>query len=139
MRSVLLPCLLLIACATVAVTPATRAPDWAALADESTVVLVTRDADGDERVTTVWLVVVDGEGFIRTGATRWFANLERDPRLGFRAAGSEYPLAVEFVRDPEVGARVDAAFRAKYGFANSVVTFFRRDPKRMRLVSRSGG
>jgi len=113
-------------------------PNWDMLADEGTIQVVTRDADGDERVTTIWLAVLDGQGFIRTGSSRWFANLERDPKLRLRAAGAEYALASEMVRDADLSARIDAAFSAKYGFSDRVIGWFRSSSgtNRMRLVSR---
>jgi len=128
---------LLLACASVPLVPADDAPDWSALAAENTVEIVTIDPDGDERITTIWLAVVEGTGFIRTGGSRWFANLERDPKLRMRAAGKEYPLQVEPVKDAAQAEKIDAAFREKYGASDRFISIFRgNDPNRMRLQPR---
>ena len=126
-RSALVLCLTftLLACASVPLKTATTAPDWSALANEETIELVTRDSDGDVRETTVWLVVVDGVGTIRTGNTHWFANLTRDPALRVRMAGTEYALRTELVKDPDTRKRINDAYRAKYGVQDRTVLLFR--------------
>jgi len=135
----LLPLVLtFLACATPsAPIVAEGRPNWDMLADLGTVEVVTADADGEARVTTIWLAVVDEQGYIRTGDTRWFANLKRDPALKLRAGGAEYAVKSELVEDAALNTRIDAAFRTKYGFSDRVVSFFRGDgSNRMRLVPR---
>ncbi len=90
------------ACASSPPPPADAPPDWAALASVGTPRIVTIDPDGDERVTRIWLAVVDGQGFIRTGQTRWFRNIERDPDVMLRAGGSAHPLRAVLERDTDV-------------------------------------
>ena len=117
--------LCVVSCASVPLQQASAPPDWSAVSDEETIEVVTRDPDGDVRETTIWLVVVDGVGTIRTGNTRWFANLQRDPNLKLRVAGAEYPMRIEMITDPEQRARVAEAFRAKYGIQDRTVLLFR--------------
>ena len=127
----------LVACASLPPKPASGPVDWGALANEETIELVTRDADGDVRETTVWLVVVDGTGTIRTGNTRWNENLTRDPALLVRMAGAEYPLRIERVTDEAARARINAAYRTKYGVQDRIVQLFRgADVNMMRLLPR---
>jgi hypothetical protein len=127
----------LFACATQPVAPGTPPVDWARADQESVVMVVTNDEDGDERRTKVWLVGVDGEGYLRTGETRWFANLERDPKLALEVAGVSYPMQVEFVHDTELSLKITAAFRAKYGFEDRMSGLMRRGAvSHMRLVPR---
>ncbi len=130
--------LLFLACASTPPPVVTEgSPNWDMLADLDTVQVVTADADGDLRVTTVWLAVLEEQGFIRTSDTYWFANLERDPALKLRAGGAEYALKRELVADAALGSRIDAAFRAKYGFSDRVISLFRGGSmRRMRLVPR---
>ncbi len=99
-------------------------PDWNTLAGEETVSLATHDADGALCDTTVWLAVVDGQGYLRTGNTRWRANLDREPDTEFRIAGKEYPLRAQQVTDADLIARINAEFRAKYGFSDRFVGWF---------------
>ncbi len=35
-------------------------PDWEAVADTQTVIVLTANKDGERRETTIWLIVVDG-------------------------------------------------------------------------------
>ena len=135
----LVPVLLtFLACATPpAPIVAEGRPNWDMLADLDTVQVVTADADGEARVTTIWLAIVDEQGYIRTGDSRWFANLKRDPALKLRAGGAEYALKSEFVDEAALNTRIDAAFRTKYGFSDRLVSFFRgAGANRIRLVPR---
>jgi hypothetical protein len=127
--------LAVLGCATLPPVPATARPDWSALAGEETIQLVTRDASGDVRETKVWLVVVDGVGAIRTGNTKWFENLTRDPTLKVRMGGLEYAMRIEKVTDEEARKRINAVYRAKYGVQDRTVQLFRGvDLNMMRLL-----
>ena len=117
--------LALLSCASLPPAPARVAPDWSALASEETIQLLTQDPDGDIRETTVWLVVVDGIGTIRTGNASWYANLTRDPTLKVRMGGLEYPMRIERVTDEETRRRINSVFRAKYGVQDRTVQLFR--------------
>jgi hypothetical protein len=134
-----LPILLSALCAwLLATAPATAAaPDWNAVAGENTVEVVTKNEDGSMRETTVWLAVVDGQGYLRTGNTRWAANIERDPDVTLRIGTSEYPLRVEFVEDEALRERIQQSFHEKYGFTDSLASLFHMGhPKLMHLVPR---
>jgi hypothetical protein len=114
-----------------------HAVEWDRYADEGTVEVITTDEDGSARVTKVWLAVVDGQGYVRTGKTRWGGNLERNPELTLRIGETEVPLRVEFVTDPTERDAVKAALRAKHGFSDWILNPIRgRNPKIMRLVPR---
>jgi hypothetical protein len=90
------------------------------------VVVETVDADGSARETTVWLVVVDGEGYVRTsGGSRWGDNAVRRGALSLRVAGAAYPMQVEPVEDDALRERVADAFRAKYGWTDAVLSWMR--------------
>ena len=111
------------------------APDWESLNGLGTVLVVTRDADGAERETKVWLAVLDGTGYVRTGNTRWGDNLVRSPELVLRVDEASWPFRVEFVEDEAERQRITDAFREKYGFSDWMVSWMRgARPKIMRLV-----
>jgi hypothetical protein len=120
------------------VPPAAEAPiDWATVAEERVPKIVTRDPDGDERVTKLWLVVVDGQGLIRTGDSRWFRNIERDANVVLRIGGQSHPLRAELIANESLEKRVDTAFREKYGWEDRLVHLFgSSDSNTMRLVPR---
>lgn len=125
-----------LAAAWLAPAPA-RAIDWAVAGGERVVEIVTQDEDGSPRETKIWLVVVDGQGYIRTAGTRWWGNVERDPDVELRVAGAEHPLRAELVMDEALVQRVVAAFRTKYGFSDRMAGLVRfGDTHVMRLVRR---
>jgi hypothetical protein len=122
---------------TAALPAAAAAPDWNAVKDVETVQILTTDEDGDARDTTIWLAVVDGQGYIRTGNTHWKANIERNPDVTLRIGETEYALRAEFVSDPAQKTRVEQALHDKYGFSDSFIGIFRiGDPQIMHLVPR---
>jgi hypothetical protein len=99
---------------------------------------VTRDADGGERATKVWFVLVDGEPYLRTSRSRWLDNLRRDPDLGLRIEGRDYEARAEEVPGEAIVERVDAASRDKYGWQERMIHPFRmRQPDILKLSPRS--
>jgi hypothetical protein len=104
-----------------------QSPDWNAVAAEDTIEIVTHDADGALRETTVWLGVVDATGYVRTSDSRWSENIGRDPDVVVRIAGTDYPLRAESTTDPALRARVNEVFRAKYGFMDRMLSWFGND------------
>jgi hypothetical protein len=98
--------------------------DWHALASVREIQVLSENPDGSARETTVWLAVVDGEGFIRTGNTSWYPNLERKPEIGVRVDGKEYAVRAEPIEDESLRERVIAGFREKYGFSDRMVAWF---------------
>lgn len=112
-------------------------PDWQALADVEVIEVVTRDADGSERASKVWFVLVDGAPYLRTSRSRWLENLRRDPDLGLRIEGREYTARAEEVQGDEIVDRVDAASRDKYGWQERAIHPFRlRKPDILKLSPR---
>lgn len=138
-RRMLIACVVLaaVSCASPPAPPpmAEAAPDWPSVAGERVPSIVTREPDGEERVTKLWLVVVDGQGLIRTGDSRWFGNIERDPKVVFRIGGQAHPLCAELITDASLVKRANAAFREKYGFTDWIIhPFGEPDKNVMRLV-----
>lgn len=130
---------LAVACASTPPPTAEGAPDWAAVGDEKVPRLVTRDADGNERITKLWILVVDGRAYLRTSNSRWNANLEREPRAELWIGERAYPVGVTRVEDPELRARIAAGFREKYGFTDRLISPFRAsEPNIWRLEPASG-
>jgi hypothetical protein len=128
---------LLLLAALLAAPAVAAAPDWAAVAEEETVYVVTSDEDGDRRETKIWVLVLDGVGYIRTSrSTRWGDNVERDPDIALRVDDADYPLRATFIEDPADRARIVAGFEEKYG-SNPILNWIRGDdPRIMRLEAR---
>ncbi len=111
--------------------------DWARYADVETLEVLTTDEDGAPRATTVWLLVQDGEAYLRTGGTTWGGNVGRDPEIALRTGDQEIPVRAEILTDPATRERVANGFREKYGFMDRVAGLFRfGDTRIMRLVPR---
>jgi hypothetical protein len=121
-----------------AATARGEAPDWAALADEPVIEVITVDEDGDVRESKVWFVLVDGVPYLRTNGSRWLANLRRDPDCRLRIRGVEYPVRATEVSGEDWIARVDAASAEKYGWQERLIHPFRmRPPEILRIEARA--
>ena len=137
-RGMLVCCavLVVVSCASTVPPMAETALEWESVAGEGVPTIVTRDPDGEERVTKLWLVVVDGQGLITTGDSRWFQNIQRDPNVVLRIGGYAYPLRAELVTDESLERRASAAFREKYGWQDWLAGLFSGpDANLMRLVA----
>jgi hypothetical protein len=120
-----------------AVAPAYAAFDWAAHTAEQTVAVISQDADGAARETTIWLLVLDGQPYIRTGSTTtWGENVLRDPNISLRVGSETLALRAERVADAALLARITEAFRAKYGFSDTLATLIRGEPIVFRVKPR---
>jgi hypothetical protein len=98
--------------------------DWKKLAEPDVVRILTIDDDGATRDTKVWITWFDGNAYIRTGDSRWHANLERDPVAVLRSGGVDVQVRVEHVSDERIRARQEEAVREKYGFQAAVLGLF---------------
>jgi hypothetical protein len=127
-----------IACLLGAVAGSAAEFDWNGVADVEEVRVLTTNEDGTTRETTIWLIVVDAQGYIRTsGWTRWGDNVERNPDIALRIGDTEHLLRASFVEDEALRARIVAAFREKYGRFDGFLDVFRGSkPRIMRLDPR---
>ena len=103
------------ACAQGSVPVASSPLDEAGIDDRWSHLVVTVDPDGDDRVTRIWLALVDGEVALRTGDSRWWANLQRDPQIRIRVSGSDHLYRAEFPTSHAEKVQIDEAFLEKYG------------------------
>jgi hypothetical protein len=113
-------------------------PKWEEVAKVNDIEIVTHDEDGDARETTIWLVVLDGQGFIRTGSSTWGENIKRNPSdIVLRIEGVEYPLKAEFIENDKLRERVTATFSEKYGWQDTAIHWIRGSrPLIMHMISR---
>jgi hypothetical protein len=107
--------LFVLACASTPLV-AERAIDWNTTDESWSLHVVTIDPDGAERVTRIWLAAVETRGGIRTGNSRWWQNLQRDPHCWIRLDGFDYPVDVEFANELDEKIQIDEAFTVKYGW-----------------------
>jgi hypothetical protein len=109
--------------------------DWTVYTDTQTVEVVSSDEGGGQRLTTVWIVVVDRQAYLRTAGTTWGDNVEREGALELRTANGDLRLRAEKVLSAAEVERVVAAFREKYGRTDAVMELIRFGERRVfRLV-----
>ena len=105
--------------------------DWEKYATLDTVEVMTIDESGGQRLTTVWIVVLDHQAYLRTAGTTWGDNVERNGTLTLRALGIELPVRAEKVLSESEADRVVAAFREKYGRTDAVMEWLRFGERRV--------
>lgn len=111
--------------------------DWTPASEESVIEVLTADPDGDLRETPVWIVVLDGAGFVRTTDSKWLANIRRGSPVRLRVRNVESAMVANEVSDAALRARVEAAFKEKYGALQRVMSLLRmREPVVIRLDPR---
>lgn len=113
---------------------------WAPFADADVIEIVTTDDDGDPRETKIWIVVLDGSGFVRTNDSRWLANIRRGSPVALRVDEWESSVTAEESADRATYDRVERAFKEKYGAMQRFMSFFRMsEPTVLRLTLANGG
>jgi hypothetical protein len=109
--------------------------DWNAAQNESVIEILTSDENGSLRETPVWIVVLDGAGFVRTDDSKWLANIRRGSAVRLRIAGTESSVEAHERSEAELAARVEQAFKDKYGLTQKLMSLFRmREPTVLELT-----
>ncbi|WP_303331538.1 DUF2255 family protein [Streptomyces sp. NA02950] len=88
--------------------------------DRSEIVLWVRHANGRWSARTVWVVVLDGEAYVRSAFGRrsaWNRRALRHADTEVEVAGVRLSVILQPVDDPEFVQRVSGAYRAKYGLS----------------------
>ncbi len=118
---------ILSACAPSSISAAAANWDPNAFNDESTLQFLTVGPDEGEHWSTVWLVVIDDQLYVRLGSTA-ARRIERNttaPYVKVRIAGREFDK-VKAVATPEMTDQVAAAMADKY-WLDIFVRSFRHD------------
>ena len=94
--------------------------DTLALLDEAIEVdILTPRRDGSTSSRPIWIVVVDGEVYVRSyrgESGAWFRRARADGAATLEAGGRTIDVAAELVpRDETLDQRISDAFREKYG------------------------
>jgi len=131
--------LLPLLCATPATAGDRTQLDWTQLASPQVVEILTRDADDALRETKVWIVALDGRGYVRTNDSRWLANIRRGSPVQLRSDETEVELRAREIDDAEISARVEELFKEKYGFTQRVMSFFRFSEPTVLALELEGG
>jgi hypothetical protein len=78
----------------------------------------SRGADAPEHQTTIWVVVGDGQAFVRSlkgEDGRWYRELMANPEAVLHVEGDAIPVRAVPAADPESVARATEGFHSKYG------------------------
>jgi hypothetical protein len=102
----------------------------------------TRGGDAPVHRTTIWVVVEDGEVYIRSlrgEEGRWFRELIAEPDAVLHVEGEAVPLRAIRAPDPESVQRATAGFRAKYSDSPYLDSMIREEiaPTTVRLEPRA--
>jgi hypothetical protein len=99
--------------------------DWSPYQEDWVVEIITLDPDGDRRETKVWIVALDGAGYVRTNDSRWLANIRRFSDVALRTRGEEQSFHAEVDDDVALYDRVEEAFKEKYGLMQKIMSAMR--------------
>jgi hypothetical protein len=91
--------------------------DLAALDAAEEVDIETQAPGGPAHRTTIWVVVDDGEAFIRTYKgpdSRWYREAKANPAVALIVGDRRLPSTAIAADDPDSIERVSAGFRRKY-------------------------
>lgn len=129
----------LTALALVSCVGAARADaDWTPVREDWQVRIVTQDEDGATRDLPIWAVVLEGDAvYVRTNQSRWLANLRRGSAVTLKVRDVEIPVTSSEVADAATKARVEEAFKTKYGWMQRMMSALRtREPTVLKLEAR---
>jgi hypothetical protein len=101
------------------------AVDAARLDAQDEIVMRTPRRDGSWSSRPIWVVVVDGEAYVRSylgvrGA--WYRRVRVDRRAEITVERETVPVGLEPVGDQGLEGRISDAYRAKYGRASPAPT-----------------
>jgi hypothetical protein len=98
-------------------------------------------ADGPVHRTTIWVVVAEGEVYVRSEygeKARWFRELMASPDALLHVGSEAVPVHAARADDPESVERASAGYRAKYGDSSAMRVMLRDEiaPTTVRLEPR---
>ncbi len=99
------------------------ASDLAALAAAEEIDIETRAADGTVHRTIVWVMVRDGEVYLRSfkgSAGRWYRETLADPSVGLHVDGHRIAGTAQPAIDPASVEACSAGLREKYAASYSL-------------------
>ncbi|WP_435060264.1 DUF2255 family protein [Streptomyces sp. bgisy060] len=88
--------------------------------DSTEIVLRVRGREGRWSARAVWVVVLDGEAYVRSAFGRrsaWYRRILQHADTEVEVAGARMSVVLQQVGDPELVQRVSGAYRAKYGLS----------------------
>ena len=80
--------------------------------------MLTPRSDGSESRRPIWVVVADGDAYVRSYLGKrgvWYQRALADGSAALQVAGRQIDVAVEPVHGEDINRKVSDAFQAKYG------------------------
>jgi hypothetical protein len=94
-------------------------PETLELLDASIEVgMLTPRSDGSESRRPIWVIVADGDAYVRSYLGKrgaWYQRALADGRAALEVAGRRIDVAAEPEHDEDINRKVSDAFQAKYG------------------------
>ncbi|MGP3962155.1 DUF2255 family protein [Nonomuraea sp. 3N208] len=87
------------------------------LAEQSEIVMWVRRADGSWSSRPIWVVVSDGDAYVRAAfgdRSAWYREVRGGAQVAVQVDGAVFPARLEAVGDPGLVERVSGRYRAKY-------------------------
>ncbi|MGH3649733.1 MAG: nitroreductase/quinone reductase family protein [Acidimicrobiia bacterium] len=103
--------------------------DLELIGDTGEVRIETREGDQVHR-TVIWVVVDDGEVFVRSvrgEPGRWYQRALKDPNVALHVSGNRLEARAVPATDPQSVARTSDALRAKYPKSQSLNSMLRSE------------
>jgi hypothetical protein len=95
------------------------APDLLEILDRTEELQIEPSGDGQAaKRVTIWVVVADGQVYVRSARGekgRWYQAILRHPQGVLHAGQVRVPFRAERVADPDTLAKVNEAYKRKYG------------------------
>jgi hypothetical protein len=101
-----------------------------ALLDETQEVHVRTHSGDDSKETVIWIVVVDGEVYVRSvrgDDGNWYQRALADPRVEIIAGGEEFEFLARPVEETAEISAVSNALRSKYSPGSSLDAMVRTE------------
>ena len=95
-------------------------------------VLSVTDAKGEVHTTRIWIAEDGGQGWIRGGsqAGGWASRAAKVGKVELRRAGEAVRYRTLRETDADARRRVNALFREKYGWRDTLISWMLGDPDR---------
>jgi len=116
------------------------APDWARVAGVDTIRIRTVDVKGASHETTIWLLVHEGQAYVRAGGgSRWDRPIDAHPDVAVEIEGVWYDVRATRIPAGPLYDAVKTGMRAKYGGQDRLIGLIRNiggAPRILRLDPR---
>jgi len=93
---------------------------WVALESQEVIVLWTAQADGEIRITRVWVAEAEGALWLEAATPErdWYLDLQTQPQLEVERGGERLCVIASAEPGPEGHEKIRSLLRRRYGWAD---------------------